>query len=66
MKAHSSRNVPGAFTLVELFLLTAVIAILALMLLPPPHHHQPHGMPFMNCMNNLKQIGAAAADMGLG
>ena len=56
MKAFQT-NPPNAFTVVELLIVMAAVAILAAMLLPamyrPRRWHGP------NCVNNLKQIGLA-------
>jgi len=52
----SSRKVPRAFTLIELFLVIVVVAILALLFLPRPPHGRER-MPAINCVNNLRQIG---------
>jgi type II secretory pathway pseudopilin PulG len=59
MKRLSSRKVLAAFTLLEPFLVIAIIAILAALLLPALDK-RPTRAPIMHCLNNLKQVGSAA------
>jgi len=54
----NTRRLLKAFTLLELVIAVAVIAIVALLLLPglvPAHHHNHD--PIIRCVNNLKQVG---------
>jgi prepilin-type processing-associated H-X9-DG protein/prepilin-type N-terminal cleavage/methylation domain-containing protein len=52
---HSSR----AFTLVELFICVAVLAVAAAIFLPTICRRPRYGPHLINCTNNLKQIGLA-------
>ena len=64
MKRLSSRKVLAAFTLLELLVVIAIIAILAALLLPALDN-RPTRAPIMHCVNNLRQIGAAALSWAL-
>jgi len=59
MNPRVSHQKTAAMTLVEVFVVTVVLAVLAAILLPallyPPRHH----ISRIGCVNNLKQIGLA-------
>lgn len=57
MKRCDSSNRRDAFTLIELFAVAAVFAVLAMILLPELRLHRCGCR--INCVNNLKQIGLA-------
>jgi prepilin-type processing-associated H-X9-DG protein len=53
------KNPAGAFTVVELLIVIAVVAILAAILLPALAKPHGYGRQGIACVNNLKQIGLA-------
>ncbi len=58
MRSSSSKAGSRAFTLLEMFIVISVIAVMAMLLLPALI--QPHrGYHGPNCTNNLKQVGLA-------
>lgn len=58
MKLLQQIRCPAAFTLIELIVVIAIIAVLAGMLLPPIHHRQRRPISkTAQCMRNLKEIG---------
>jgi prepilin-type N-terminal cleavage/methylation domain-containing protein/prepilin-type processing-associated H-X9-DG protein len=58
MKKPTFRLVAEAFTLVEVLVVAALVAILAALFLPV-RHDIPTRAPIHECMNNLKQVGLA-------
>jgi prepilin-type N-terminal cleavage/methylation domain-containing protein len=58
MKIAFSKNRKRGMTLIELFVVLMVIAVLMAMYLPATHRAHYRGGPF--CTNNLKQIGLAS------
>ena len=62
--ASAGRQVPPAFTLVELLVAIAVIGILAALLVPALAKARARGQ-CITCLNNMRQVGAAMHTYGL-
>jgi prepilin-type processing-associated H-X9-DG protein len=58
MRTPSQNNRTTALTLIEIFVILAVLAVAALLILP--QLTGPTRSPIIHCRNNLKQIGLAA------
>jgi prepilin-type processing-associated H-X9-DG protein len=58
MKTLSCKRAVGAFTLVELLVVAAMLAILVALLLPAMDH-RPTRATIVHCINNLRQVGIA-------
>ena len=58
MKQLSPKGTAKAFTVVELLVAAAILALLAALLIPGLDH-TPTRAPISHCMNNLRQVGLA-------
>ena len=58
MKQLSPKGTAKAFTVVELLVAAAILALLAALLMPGLDH-TPTRAPISHCMNNLRQVGLA-------